>query len=78
MQPLIEDIFSQIIDTSSYFPEKFYDFSCMRFLFKTKKVFSHVDSFCQEFTRNAKNGSECLKLIGSGTFTFCRTQPLWL
>jgi hypothetical protein len=30
------------------------------------------------FTRNAKNGSECLKLIWSITFAICSTQPLWL
>ena len=35
-------------------------------------VFGHI------FTRNAKNGSECLKLIWSGAFAICSTQPLWL
>ena len=40
MQPLIQDIFSQIIDSSHYFPERFCDFSCMRFPFKTKSVIS--------------------------------------
>ena len=42
MQPLIQDIFPQIIDSSPYFPERFCDFSCMRFPFKTK---SHINSF---------------------------------
>ena len=59
MQPLIQDIFSQIIDSFPYFPERFCDFSCMRFPFKTKSVIS-----CKQFlVRNAKNGSEYLKLI---------------
>jgi hypothetical protein len=46
MQPLIQDILSQIIDSSPCCPERFRDFSCMRFPFKTKqKVLSHVNSF---------------------------------
>ena len=58
----MQDIFSQIIDSSPYFPERFCDFSCKKFPFKTKqKVLSYV--FGQKFARNAKNGSECLKLI---------------
>ena len=37
------DILSQIIDSSPCFPERFGDFSCMKFPFKTKqKVLSHV------------------------------------
>ena len=79
MQPLIQDILSQIIDSSPCCPERFCDFSCMRFPFKTKqKVLSHEIVFGHIFTRNAKNGSECLKLIWSGTFAICSTQPLWL
>jgi hypothetical protein len=46
MQPLIQDILSQIIDSSPCCPERFRDFSCMRFPFKTKqKVLSHLNSF---------------------------------
>ena len=79
MQPLIQDISSEIIDSSPCCPERFHDFSGMKFPFKTKqKVLSHVNSFGQIFTRNAKNGFECLKLIWSGTFAICSTQPLWL
>ena len=64
MQPLIQDIFSQIIDSSAYLPERLYDFSCMKIPFKTKqKVLFHVNNFGQKFTRNAKNSSKCLKLI---------------
>ena len=51
MQPLILDIFSQIIDSSPYFPERFRDFFCMRFPFKTKQklfMLSHVNSFWSE------------------------------
>ena len=72
MQPLIQDIFSHIIGSSPYFPERFCDFSCMRFLFKTKqKMLSRVNSFWSEIYKNAKNGSECFKLIWSGTFAIC-------
>ena len=64
MQPLIQDILSQIIDSSPGCPERFHDFSCIKFPFKTKQeVLSHVNSFGQKFTINAKNGPECLKLI---------------
>ena len=64
MQPLVQDIFSQIIDSTPCFPERFCDFSCMRFPFKTKqKVLSHVISFVQKFTRNAQNNFKSLKLI---------------
>ena len=55
MQPLIQDIFSQIIDSSPYFPERLCDFSCMRFPFKTKqKVLSHVNSFCSEIYKKCQ------------------------
>ena len=37
------------------------------------KVFSN---YGQQFTRNAKNGFECLKLIWSGTFAIFNTEPL--
>ena len=37
-----------------------------------------VVAFDPKFTRNAKNSSECFKLIWSGTFAICSTQPLWL
>ena len=33
----MQDIFSQIIDYSPYFPERFCDFFCMRFPFKRKQ-----------------------------------------
>ena len=33
--------------------------------------------FGQKFTRNAKNGLECLKLIWSGTFAIFNTEQLW-
>jgi hypothetical protein len=73
MQPLIQSILSQIIDFCFYFPERLSDFSNWNFLqelqllhLKTKqKVFSH---YGQQFTRNAKNGFDCWKLIWSGTF----------
>ena len=39
MQPLMQDIFSQIIDSSPYFPERLCDFSSVRFPFT--KVLSH-------------------------------------
>ena len=49
MQKLIQDIFSQIIDSCCYFPERFCDFSCNKLLFKTKyKVLSHVNRFWSE------------------------------
>ena len=38
---------------------------------KLNRVISH------EFTRNAKNGFACLKLIWSGTFAVFNTEPLW-
>ena len=43
-----------------------------------QKVLSHEIYFGQKFTRNVKNGSECLKLIWNGTFAIYSTQPLWL
>ena len=33
--------------------------------------------FGQKFTRNDKNGFECLKLIWSGTFAIFNIEPLW-
>ena len=39
-----------------------------------KKVFSH---YGQQFTRNAKNGFDGLKLIWSGTFAMFNPKPLW-
>ena len=45
---------------------------------KTKqKVLSHVNSFWSDIYTKAKNDSEYLKLIWSGTFAICSTQPLW-
>ena len=37
IQPLIQDILSQIIDSSPGFPERFRDSSCMKFPFKQNK-----------------------------------------
>ena len=55
MQPLIQDILSQIIDSSPCCPERFRDFSCMRFPFKTKqKVLSHVNSFWSEIYKKCQ------------------------
>ena len=49
IQLLIHKIFSQIIDSGLHFPERFFDFSCKKFLFKTKqKLLSHVNSFWSE------------------------------
>ena len=79
MQLLIQDIFSQIIDSSPQLPERLRDFSCRKFPFKTKlKVLSHVNSFWSEIYKKCQKWSECLKLIWSGTFAICSTQPLWL
>ena len=56
MQSLIQDIFSQIIDSSAYFPEKFCDLSCMRFPFKTKqKMLYHVNSFWSEIYKKCQS-----------------------
>ena len=56
MQPLIQDIFSQIIDSSPYFPKRFCDFSCMRFPFKTKQnVLSHANIFRSEIDKKCQN-----------------------
>ena len=55
MQPLIQDILSQIIDSSPCCPERFRDFSCMRFPFKTKqKVLSHVNSFWSDIYKKCQ------------------------
>ena len=55
MQSLIQDILSQIIDSSPCCPERFRDFSCMRFPFKTKqKVLSHVNSFWSEIYKKCQ------------------------
>ena len=40
MQPFIQEISSQIIDSSPYFPERFCDFSCMRIPDETKSAIS--------------------------------------
>jgi len=68
MQPLIQPILSQIIDSCFYFPERFSDFSCRKYpqeleLLHLKTSYHLNRFFGQEFTRNAKNGFECLKLI---------------
>ena len=81
MQPLIQSILSQIIDFCFYLPERLSDSLTKIFPqelqllhLKTKqKVFSH---YGQQFTRNAKNGFDCLKLIWSGTFAIFNTKPL--
>ena len=75
MQPLIQDIFSQIIDSSYYFPTRFCDFSCMKFPFKTKqKVLSYVNSFWSEiykkckviYTKYSKHSNETNTFMGLG------------
>ena len=44
---------------------------------KTKSI-SHVNiDFGKKFTRNAKNGIECLKLIWRGPLASFNTRPLW-
>ena len=53
MQPLIQAIFSQIIDSSSYFPARFCDFSWMSFPFKKKKIL--LNSFWSEIYKNCQN-----------------------
>ena len=81
MQPLIQSILSQIIDFCFYLSERLSDSLTKIFPqelqllhLKTKqKVFSH---YGQQFTRNAKNGFDCLKLIWSGTFAIFNTEPL--
>ena len=40
---------------------------------KTRSVFFYG----QQFTRNAKYGFDCLKLIWSGTFAIFNTKPSW-
>ena len=82
MQPLIQPILCQIIDTCFYFPEKFSDFSCWKYpqelqLLHMKTSYHLNKVFGQTFTRNAKNGFACLKLIWSGTFAIFNTEPLW-
>ena len=55
IQPLIQDISSQIIDSSPCFSERFRDFSCMKFPFKTKqKVLSHVNSFWSDIYKKCQ------------------------
>ena len=62
MQPLIQDIFYQIIDSSPYLPERFCDFSCMRFPFKkNQKVLSHVNSFWSEIYKKCLSVVELLQ-----------------
>ena len=78
MQPIL----SQIIDPCFYFPERFGDFSCWKYpqelqLLHLKTSYHLNRVFGQKFTRNAKNGFECLKLIWSGTFEIFNTEPLW-
>ena len=82
MQPLIQPISSQIIDSCFYFPERFRDFSSWKFpqemqLLHLKTIYHLNRVFGQKFTRNAKNGFECLKLIWGGTFASFNTEPLW-
>ena len=77
MQPLIQEIFSQIIDSSPYLPERFCDISCRKFPFKKKSYLMEL-VFVQKFTINAKKISERLKCIWSGTFAICSMQPFWL
>ena len=82
MQPLIRPILSQIIDSCFYFPERFRDFSCWKYpqelqLLHLKTSYHLNWVFGQKFTRNAKNGFECLKLVWSGTFAIFNTEPLW-
>ena len=82
MQPLTQPIFSKIIDSCFYFPERFSDFSCWKYpqelqLLHLKTSYHLNRVFGQKFTRNAKNGFECLKLIWSGTFAIFNTEPLW-
>ena len=58
MQPLIHPILSQIIDSSPCCPERFRDFSCMRFPFRTKqKVLSHVNSFWSDIYKKRQKPS---------------------
>ena len=38
MQPSVQHIFSQIIDSCIYFPERFCDFSCKSFKEKKSKI----------------------------------------
>jgi hypothetical protein len=75
MQPLIQPISSQIIDSCFHFPERFCDFSCWRYPQELQLL--HLKTSChlnrvlgQIFMRKAKNGFECLKLIWSGTLCF--------
>ena len=81
MQLLIQSILSQIIDFCLYLSERLSDFlneifpqELQLLHLKTKqKVFSH---YGQQFTKNAKNGFDCLKPIWSGTFAIFNTEPL--
>ena len=82
MQPLIQPILSQIIDSCFYIPERFSDFSCWKFpqelLLLHLETSYHLNrALGQKFTSNAKNGFEFLKLIWSGTFAIFNTEPLW-
>ena len=74
MQPLIQPILSQIIDSCFYFPERFSDFSCWKYpqelqLLHLKTSYHLNRVFGQKFTRNVKNGF--------WMFTIINTESLW-
>ena len=77
MQSLIQDIFSQIIDSSPYFPERLYDFSCMRSPSK-QNVLSHVNSFWSENYTKCQKWFWIFEAYLKWNFCNCSTQPLWL
>ena len=85
MQPLIQPIYlkslnlvfiflkDSVISLAESTPK-----SCSCCTWKQNKKCYHLNRvFGQKFTRNAKNGFECLKLIWSGAFAIFNTEPLW-
>ena len=73
MQPIL----SQIIESCFYFPEIF---SCWKYPQEMQLLHLKTEQkefFGQKFTRNAKNGFECLTVIWSGTFATFNIEILW-
>ena len=64
MQPSIQHIFYQINDSCLYFPESSVIFIARVVEENKTKSVSNVNKVVgQKFTKNAKNGFKCLKLI---------------
>ena len=75
MQPLIQHIFTQIIDFNFYLSKIFSDFSWRNLLWESKQTFFFEDIvFGQKFQEMTKNiWTYCFP-----TFGIFNTQPLWL